>query len=304
MLKENRINAKTGFTLSHLWNEAYRAHLDTSFSPDDRAHYYIKEYSELLDSDLDLIPIDKREDYKMRFISLFRAWMGAKSRCLSSMIAGPSKFPVRRAEKANISERNRSNEFTAWREKAIKRLTRPEPVEGISELDEAKANLEQRKHNHEFYKKVNKIIRSGGDVVSKLIGAGIKEDLAKSLIIPDRIHGSGFPSYKLSNNLAEIKRLEARIIMLSSKADKANDPTTAKEQKVLYGVTIVSNYPDDRVQLLFPSKPSDEVRAALKRRAFRWSPHNQAWQRKLTVAAIREAETIIEQYYSLTHNNQ
>ena len=36
----------------------------------------------------------------------FSAWIAAKSRCFSSMITGPAKFPTRRHEKATQSEQN------------------------------------------------------------------------------------------------------------------------------------------------------------------------------------------------------
>ena len=45
------------------------------------------------------------------------------------------------------------------------------------------------------------------------------------------------------------------------------------------GVKIVRNTDLMRLQLIFDGKPSDEVRAVLKKNAFKWSPKNSAWQR-------------------------
>ena len=45
---------------------------------------------------------------------------------------------------------------------------------------------------------------------------------------------------------------------------------------------VVENSELMRLQLVFDGKPSDEVRAALKKHGFRWSPKNGAWQRQLT----------------------
>lgn len=42
----------------------------------------------------------------------------------------------------------------------------------------------------------------------------------------------------------------------------------------------------DRIYITTNGKPSDEIRALLKKAALRWSPKNQRWQRILTVNAI------------------
>ena len=43
---------------------------------------------------------------------------------------------------------------------------------------------------------------------------------------------------------------------------------------------------NDRLYIETHGKPSDEIRALLKKAALRWSPKNQRWQRILTVNAI------------------
>lgn len=53
------------------------------------------------------------------------------------------------------------------------------------------------------------------------------------------------------------------------------------------GVKIVYNTEQNRLQLLFPGKPEAEMIQKLKKRGFKWSPRNVAWQRQLTPNAIR-----------------
>lgn len=59
------------------------------------------------------------------------------------------------------------------------------------------------------------------------------------------------------------------------------------------GFKVVENFDIDRVQFVFPDKPSDEERALLKGEAFKWAPSQGAWQRQLTNNAISAARRVI-----------
>ena len=116
-------NSVQELPLGHLWDLCYDAHRGTSFSPEKRATSTIIEFSELLKQDLSELG-DKVGNYKLKFIRFFTNWMNARTRCISTMIAGPSNFPVRQAEKANASERNHYEKFMAWRSKYFKAIMR------------------------------------------------------------------------------------------------------------------------------------------------------------------------------------
>ena len=132
------LETKSEKTLSHLYDLAYRAYTGTNFSPEKRAQSVVNDYSQELDEDIQTLTnkgcdqefIDK---YKGLYISHLTAWLHAKSNCISSMITGPSKFPVRRAEKANRTEENRGKEFFAFREKAFKSVERYQNKKEIAE---------------------------------------------------------------------------------------------------------------------------------------------------------------------------
>lgn len=66
-------------------------------------------------------------------------------------------------------------------------------------------------------------------------------------------------------------------------------------EKVVNGVRIVLNKALDRVQIIFPDKPSADERAKLKREAFRWAPSTGAWQRQLTQNGVWAAERVIKE---------
>jgi len=66
------------------------------------------------------------------------------------------------------------------------------------------------------------------------------------------------------------------------------------KEKVVNGVRCVLNKALDRVQLIFPGKPSDDHRALLKSNAFRWAPSVGAWQRQLTQNGVWAAERVLK----------
>ena len=60
------------------------------------------------------------------------------------------------------------------------------------------------------------------------------------------------------------------------------------------GVRVVLNTALNRVQILFPDKPSDDERRVLKSRAFRWAPSVGAWQRQLTRNGVWAAKAAMQ----------
>ena len=109
--------------LEDLYELCYRAHCGVSFSPEKRAISYIKDYSQELAEDLEELG-ENQGNYKTKYILKFSDWMSAKGRCISSMITGPSNFPVRRAEKFNNWENNKYEDFRKWRSKYFKAVKR------------------------------------------------------------------------------------------------------------------------------------------------------------------------------------
>ena len=186
---------------------ARRAYHAISFSPERRGDSVVDGYIETMKKLAEFIEgIAISDEQKEKAQSVFDglrqtylkkqlAWLSAQSRCMSSMITGPANFPVRRAEKANASERKRSDEW----------------------LD--------------FHNKLEKLA-------------------TKSLTIKTPTEATG--------------------------------ENTSEE---LEGITIVRNKDEDRLQLIFSGKPSEEIRTLLKSRGFRWSPRFGAWQRQLTANA-------------------
>jgi hypothetical protein len=224
----------------------YNAHRGTSSSPDIRAQQEIDGYmtemksvsarfaqfatqenEEALNADL--------EQYRQGYLKRLNARLAAKSRCLSTMITGPSNFNHRRNQKANDAEHRRSTELLEWREKALKRLDRdynpatiarrPIRSDEADAIQQLQAKIDAAQKSQDFMKAANRIVKSKklstGDKIAKLGKLGVSEETARKFSEEPNGHGGyGFAPYELSNNNANIKR------MLARHDNESNEPPT------------------------------------------------------------------------------
>ena len=133
--------------------------------------------------------------------------------------------------------------------------------------------------NQEFMKAANKVVKSkksDQDKIAGLVAMGFSEESAARQLRPDNGGRVGFPSYMLSNNNANMRRIEQRIKDLEAQAQR--------ESKVIEGggYTYHEDTDENRVMFRFPGKPAEDVRQVLKKHGFRWSPSRNAWVRQLT----------------------
>ena len=274
----------------------------TSFSPERRGAQVVAGYVETMQSLAAYIEKQAKEDrqqeiaqelferLRAKYRQRTQAWIGAHSRCISSMIAGPSKFPVRRAEKANNSEHNRMGELIAL-EKAMFRYVDNALASVYSKAEKTQTELEAMQEKlakaeaaQEFMKQANALFRKKKPeeleaLYVKQYGAGGSKLMAATFLQSNCFGSYGFERYELTNNLANIKRMRERVEILERKAKASEE--VAKEHE-LNGLTIVRNTAEDRLQLLFEGKPGEKERAVLKSNGFKWSPRFMAWQRQLT----------------------
>lgn len=284
----NTKNDVAGLLLSELWELCYRAYSGTSFSPEKRATNTIKEYSELLQEDLNSLG-ENSGNYKQKFIEKFTEWMSAKSNCISSMIAGPSNFPVNKANKANNSERRKGEDFFNWREKYFKSVNRQRTLSPEEELDIALLRLDELIINQEFMKQANKVLRRKTTDQQKMVEMmelGISEALTLEALKPDHAGRVGFPSFILTNRNATIKRTQEKITIMRNRITRKEN----FEDIVFTGGRITIE--DDRVKIYHDSKPEQAVINELKTSGFRWSPFWKCWCRKHTGNAVEVAKKL------------
>jgi hypothetical protein len=154
--------------------------------------------------------------------------------------------------------------------------------EALQKLNEKLKTLQELQ---EFMKAANKYIKKN-DKAGFLKLAHATERLWEQLTTPDYVNRTGYPSYKLTNNNANIKRIANRI------ADLKKLETKQAVDKTINGVRIYENLEANRLQLIFDGKPAEEVRKQLKANGFRWSPSEGTWQRHISPHALYSAESI------------
>ena len=210
------------------------------------------------------------------------------ARVPSIMIAGGSNFPVRKKEKQNAARDKNMGEYRQI--EGILDKIRSTGTGGISADDgraveklEAKlAGLEsmqeEMKTVNAYYRK-HKTLEGCPGLSSEDIGK-----LQSSMASDWRKNPVPYPSYLLTNNNANIRRTRQRIEDLKSQSEYAGWTFPGGEVKI--------NETENRLQLIFEGKPSEDQRRELKQNGFKWAPSQGAWQRQLTKNAIYAASRI------------
>lgn len=278
---------------------AKRAYQHISFDPEKRGDRIIKDYSKELEADI--LIVSDREKYITHYKKRLSAWLAALSNCASTMITGSSNFNIQRAEKKNRSESKRYYEFRQWRERTLKSIERAKIADRTPE----------EKHQEKFILIERSIQSSLGTI--RDIDNGLNKTSARELFVNSiiarikRIAKNGdflstkkaldiLSDYNLNNKIPVItpKHSIWKILeVINKEKENLGLEASKNDQEIPFnGGRILLNYGDERVQIKHDQKPSPDVIASLKSKAFRWSPTNKAWQRQITNAAIIEAKRL------------
>jgi len=138
----------------------------------------------------------------------------------------------------------------------------------------------------EYLKSVNKAWKQGK---TALIALGLSEEESERLANEKT---KPIPTYMLSNNSAEIRRVKEKMETLK-KLDNM-----AVENIKFNGGEMVVNLEINRIQMVFDDIPAPEKRSLLKSNGFKWSPKEKAWQRQRTLNAVYAAKRLIEKYFN------
>jgi hypothetical protein len=294
--------------LNSLQQTARSAFYGTSFSPEKRGQRVVNEYGAELLEDIDEIKkaaskFDQDATaaiarYTEKYKQYISRWLHSQSNCYSTMIAGPSNFPVRQQQKRHKWADNRYSEFREWRTRVLAKICKSfaPATTPLTELEKAKADLQGCIDSQETMKRVNKFYPTFKKNPEALETADFLEAVKKYIREWKPLYSFEkvpFQRYSLTNNSANIRRLRQRVAMLEAKAVKHE--AGEQNEATINGVRILQNYTDDRVQIFFNGKPAPEIIQLLKSRGWRWSPFNKCWQRKLTNDATYSAKQIAEQ---------
>ena len=250
----------------------YRQYVDEAVQLAERQKARVDPmYHEKIDSLLDT--------YARKLAANMNKGYKIDARVPSILIAGGSNFPTRKKEKQNAA---RDTNYREWQEiQGLLDKIRSTGMGGISADDpNAVQKLEQKlaglEKSQETMKAVNAYYRKHKtlDGCPHLSPEGIekmKAEMSSSWHYEDK----PYPTWALSNNNAEIRRVKERIKALS------------RQKEIGYvgwefaGGKVEANTQDNRLQIFFEEKPDAEVREELKGNGFRWSPKAGAWQRQL-----------------------
>lgn len=218
------------------------------------------------------------------------------TRCPSVMISGAGNFPAKKkAKQVAAWDANRETFARAEHYLQLLRTAHTQPINSNDPeaIEALTVKLEALKQERAAMKAVNAYYRKNGtlDGCPELTHAARKA--IEGMWALGWYVGVPYPSYALSNSLANVKRIEQRLKSLQA------TQTAAPAEVEHDGYTYREDTDQMRVQLIFDGKPAEDVRAILKKWAFRWSPRNSAWQRQLTDNGKHAARRAMEEIEAL-----
>lgn len=152
--------------------------------------------------------------------------------------------------------------------------------------------VKQLTENQERMKKINQVIRKHkGNPEGQhhaLLELGLLDGNVQQLVTPDYAGRVGFPSYALTNNNANIRRIQQRIKQLQTNQER--EPVSIQGAGYVYAEDVDEN----RAMFIFEGKPEKATRDTLKSHGFRWSPTRGAWVRQLNNAAAWQAKAVMQ----------
>lgn len=221
------------------------------------------------------------------------------SRCPSVMISGPANFPTKQKERQNTAYDKNMKEY----EHISKILNKLSSIgtNGISSdnpraLELLENKLFELRKLREDMKQINVYYRKH----KTLDGCpGFNEELEKIAVNELKTNPGAVPfqSYQFANIYARIKQTKNRIRNLKALEE-------VETGWKFDGGEVVINREIGRLQILFDDLPSEEIRAELKRKGFRWSSMNKVWQRKLTQNAIYAAKHLETIHYDTSSDTK
>ena len=230
------------------------------------------------------------DTYARKLAENMNSSFSIEARVPSVLIAGGSNFPVRKKEKQNAA---RDRNMEDWNEiQGLLDKIRSTGMGGISADDpqavqKLEAKLEKLQASQDTMKAVNAYYRKHKtlDGCPNLSAESI-EKMKAEMSSQWHIEDKPYPSWALSNNNAEIRRIKGRIAELTKKQE------TAYAGWEFDGGKVETNKEDNRLQIFFEEKPDEKTRETLKENGFRWSPKAGAWQRQLNDNAIYAADRL------------
>lgn len=223
------------------------------------------------------------ERYSKKMAEYYNKESSIGMMCPSVMISGAGNFPVKKKER-QVAAWERNHEFYQYVQGILakienilygREIIKSDDERAIEKLEE---KLEDMKKLQEDMKAANRALRlkdkeAGNDQLREM---GYSEESIEELRKPDYLGRVGYPDFQLSNNNANIHRVEERLKRLKAVKERGSSEQEYKTFKV------VENTEAMRYQIIFDGKPDAEIRTLLKSNGFKWAPSQGAWQRQIS----------------------
>lgn len=235
------------------------------------------------------------ERYSKKMAEYFNKESSIGMMCPSVMISGAGNFPVRKKEK-QVAAWDRNHQFYTEVQGILSKIENILYGREIIKSDDERAvekleeKLEDMKNLQERMKAANKAIRlkdteAGNDLLREM---GYSEESITELRKPDFCGRLGYPDYALTNNNANIHRVEERLNSLKATKERGSSEQEYKTFRV------VENTEAMRYQIIFDGKPDEKIRSLLKSNRFKWAPSQGAWQRQITANGKWALDRVVE----------
>ena len=235
------------------------------------------------------------ERYSKKMAEYYNKESSIGMMCPSVLISGSSNFPVRKKER-QVAAWSRNHDFYEYVQGIIgkieailygREIIKSDDERAIEKLEE---KLEDMKSLQEQMKAVNKALRlkdteAGDDALREM---GYSEETIAEIRKPDCFGNIGYPQFELSNNNANIHRVEKRIESLKAVKERGSSEQEYKTFKVAENTEVM------RYQIIFDEKPDADIRTLLKSNGFKWAPSQGAWQRQITANGKWALKRVVE----------
>lgn len=235
------------------------------------------------------------ERYSKKMAEYFNKESSIGMMCPSVLISGAGNFPTKKKEK-QVAAWDRNHQFYTEVQSILSKIEnilygreiiKSDDERAIEKLEE---KLEDMKNLQERMKAANKAIRlkdteAGNDLLREM---GYSEESITELRKPDFCGRLGYPDYALTNNNANIHRVEERLNSLKATKERGSSEQEYKTFRV------VENSEAMRYQIIFDGKPDEEIRSLLKSNGFKWAPSQGAWQRQITANGKWALDRVVE----------
>lgn len=154
-------------------------------------------------------------------------------------------------------------------------------------LVKLRAELAELTAKQERMKTINNLVKRGDQAA--IDASDLSDDERRDM----QWGGGRFAPFMLTNNGANLRRIKARIADLEA----------LQAMEDLQVETDLYTYTEDKdehtVEFEFKGKPSDEIRALLKRSGFKWAPSREVWVRQHTTNGIDAGRYVCKQMDAL-----